>query len=195
MFRLLALVALTAPAPQSMDLPFEKFTLDNGLEVVVHEDHSDPVVAVYVVYHVGSGRERPGRSGFAHLFEHMLFQGSEHVERDQHFMLVTEAGGTLNATTTFDRTLYYDVLPANELELALWLEADRMGFLLPAPDRRGLREPSRRGQERAATELREPPLPPRARDDPGGAVPRPSSLFVADDRFDGGSLRGDPSTT
>ena len=113
-------------------IPFQKFVLANGLEVVVHEDHSDPVVAVYLYYHVGSAREVQGRSGFAHLFEHMLFQGSEHVGDDQHFKLVQEAGGTLNGSTTTDRTNYFEVLPANQLELALWLEADRMGYLLPA---------------------------------------------------------------
>ena len=115
-----------------MELPFEKRVLANGLEVVVHEDRSDPVVAVYVYYHVGSAREARGRSGFAHLFEHMLFQGSEHVGDDQHFKLVSEAGGTLNGSTTTDRTNYFEVLPSNQLELALWLESDRMGYLLPA---------------------------------------------------------------
>ena len=132
----LALAALLAmsPTPQEADLhvPFFKTTLDNGLDVVIHEDHSDPVVAVYVSYHVGSGREEAGRSGFAHLFEHMLFQGSAHVGDDMHFKYVSEAGGNLNGTTNRDRTLYYETLPANQLELALWLEADRMGFLLPA---------------------------------------------------------------
>lgn len=113
-------------------IPYQKFVLDNGLELIVHEDHSDPLVAVYVYYHVGSAREELGRSGFAHLFEHMLFQGSEHVGDDQHFKLVQEAGGTLNGTTNTDRTNYFEVLPANQLELALWLESDRMGFLLPA---------------------------------------------------------------
>ena len=112
-------------------VPYRKFVLENGLQVVVHPDHSDPVVAVYVAYHVGSAREVRGRSGFAHLFEHMLFQGSQHVEGDGHFKLVSEAGGTLNGTTNLDRTLYFETLPANQLELALWLEADRMGFLLP----------------------------------------------------------------
>lgn len=107
-------------------------TLENGLQVLVHEDHSDPIAAVYVSYHVGSAREEPGRSGFAHLFEHMLFQGSQHVGDDQHFKMVSEAGGTLNGTTNLDRTLYFESLPSNHLELALWLEADRMGFLLPA---------------------------------------------------------------
>lgn len=130
----LAVPPLLAPFASAGDgsIPFKKFTLDNGLELVVHEDHSDPVVAVYVYYHVGSAREVPGRSGFAHLFEHVLFQGSEHVGDDQHFKLVSEAGGTLNGSTTRDRTNYFEVLPANQLELALWLESDRMGFLLPA---------------------------------------------------------------
>ena len=117
---------------QEFQIPFEKHVLDNGLQVVIHEDHSDPVVAVYIVYHVGSGREEVGRSGFAHLFEHLMFQGSENVGDDQHFKLVSEAGGTLNGSTNRDRTNYYETMPSNQLELALWLEADRMGFLLPA---------------------------------------------------------------
>ncbi len=113
-------------------IPFEKHVLANGLEVVLHEDHSEPVVAVHVLYHVGSSRESHGRSGFAHLFEHMLFQGSAHVEDDGHFRRIQEAGGTLNGTTNQDRTTYFETLPSNQLELALWLESDRMGFLLPA---------------------------------------------------------------
>ena len=130
---LLALVApLLAGRSSGLDVPYTKHVLDNGLEVVVHEDHSDPVVSVFVYYHVGSGREEPGRSGFAHLFEHMLFQGSEHVGDDEHFKLVSEAGGTLNGSTTNDRTNYYETLPASQLELALWLESDRMGWFLPA---------------------------------------------------------------
>ena len=129
----LATLALALPlSAQALDIPFEKHVLDNGLEVILHEDHSDPVVAVYVYYHVGSAREEQGRSGFAHLFEHMMFQGSEHVGDEQHFKKVQEAGGTLNGTTNRDRTLYYEVLPSNQLEMALWLEADRMGFLLPS---------------------------------------------------------------
>ncbi|MGQ0553998.1 MAG: M16 family metallopeptidase [Planctomycetota bacterium] len=123
---------------QELEIPFEKHVLENGLQVVIHEDHSDPVVAVYVVYHVGSGREEPGRSGFAHLFEHLMFQGSEHVGDDQHFKIVSEAGGTLNGTTNRDRTNYFETLPSNHLETALWLEADRMGFLLPAITQRKL---------------------------------------------------------
>ncbi|MBK7643220.1 MAG: insulinase family protein [Planctomycetes bacterium] len=121
-----------------ISIPYEKHVLSNGLEVVIHEDHSDPAVAVYVQYHVGSGREEPGRSGFAHLFEHMLFQGSEHIGDDQHFKLISEAGGTLNGSTTTDRTNYYEMLPSNQLELALWLESDRMGWLLPGMSQKKL---------------------------------------------------------
>jgi zinc protease len=128
---LAAMALMSAPLfGQDLEVPFQKFVLDNGLQVVIHEDHSDPVVAVYVNYHVGSGREEVGRSGFAHLFEHLMFQGSKHVGDDQHFKIVSEAGGTLNGTTNRDRTNYYETLPSNQLETALWLEADRMGFLL-----------------------------------------------------------------
>lgn len=111
-------------------IPYEKYQLSNGLTIVVHEDHSDPIVYVDVTYHVGSAREQEGRSGFAHFFEHMMFQGSEHVGDEQHFKIVTEAGGTLNGTTNRDRTNYFEVLPSNKLETALWLESDRMGFFL-----------------------------------------------------------------
>jgi zinc protease len=121
-----------AASAQALRVPTDTFTLKNGLKVVVHEDHSAPLVAVNVWYHVGSGRENQGRSGFAHLFEHMLFQGSQNVGDDQHFKLIQEAGGTLNGSTNADRTNYYEALPSNQLELALWLEADRMGWLLPA---------------------------------------------------------------
>lgn len=129
---LFSFVLASVASAQSVDIPYRKFTLENGLQVVVHEDHSDAVVSVYVSYHVGSAREELGKSGFAHLFEHMLFQGSQHVGDEKHFEYVTEAGGTLNGTTNTDRTVYYETLPSNHLELALWLEADRMGWLLPA---------------------------------------------------------------
>jgi zinc protease len=119
---------------QMLNVPVETFALKNGMRVVVHEDHSAPLVAVNVWYHVGSGREVKGRRGFAHLFEHMLFQGSEHVGDDQHFAIVQEAGGTANGSTNADRTNYFEMVPSNYLETALWLEADRMGFLLPALD-------------------------------------------------------------
>lgn len=113
-------------------IPYEKYELDNGLTLIVHEDHSDPVVHVDVTYHVGSAREELKKSGFAHFFEHMMFQGSENVADEQHFKLLTEAGGTLNGTTNRDRTNYFETIPSNQLDVALWLEADRMGFLLPA---------------------------------------------------------------
>jgi zinc protease len=113
-------------------IPYEKYLLPNGLTLVVHEDHSDPVVQVDVTYHVGSAREQIGKSGFAHFFEHMMFQGSDHVKDEEHFKMVTDAGGTLNGSTNRDRTNYYETVPANQLEKMLWLEADRMGFLLDA---------------------------------------------------------------
>jgi zinc protease len=115
-----------------MDIPIETFTLPNGLAVILSEDHTAPIVAVNLWYHVGSANERPGRTGFAHLFEHMLFQGSASVGANEHFELVQRAGGTLNGSTWLDRTNYFETVPSNQLELALWLEADRMGWLLPA---------------------------------------------------------------
>lgn len=113
-------------------IPYEKYKLPNGLTVIIHEDHSDPIVHVDVTYHVGSAREQIGKSGFAHFFEHMMFQGSDNVADEQHFKLITEAGGTLNGTTNRDRTNYFETVPNNQLEKMLWLEADRMGFLLNA---------------------------------------------------------------
>ena len=115
-----------------MDIPIETFTLGNGLRVVLSEDHTAPLVAVNLWYHVGSANERTGRTGFAHLFEHMLFQGSLNVGANEHFELVQRAGGTLNGSTWLDRTNYFETVPSNQLELALWLEANRMGWLLPA---------------------------------------------------------------
>ena len=113
-------------------IPYEKYVLPNGLTLIIHEDHSDPIVHVDVTYHVGSAREEINKSGFAHFFEHMMFQGSDNVADEEHFKIVTESGGTLNGTTNRDRTNYFETLPANQLEVALWLEADRMGFLLDA---------------------------------------------------------------
>jgi zinc protease len=113
-------------------IPYEKYVLPNGLTLIVHEDRSDPVVHVDVTYHVGSAREEIGKSGFAHFFEHMMFQGSDNVGDDQHFKIVSNAGGTLNGTTNRDRTNYFETVPSNQLEKMLWLEADRMGFLLDA---------------------------------------------------------------
>jgi predicted Zn-dependent peptidase len=115
-----------------MRIPIETFRLPNGLFVSLSEDHTAPIVAVNLWYHVGSANEPPGRTGFAHLFEHMLFQGSADVEANEHFELVQRAGGTLNGSTWLERTNYFETLPSNQLELALWLEANRMGKLLPA---------------------------------------------------------------
>lgn len=109
--------------------PIEQFALDNGLRVVLNEDHSVPVVSVAVYYDVGSRNERVGRTGFAHLFEHMMFQGSENVPKAAHFQYISNAGGTMNGTTSSERTNYFETLPANQLPLALWLESDRMRSL------------------------------------------------------------------
>jgi len=127
-------ISLVADQSQTTGLaiPHQKYKLANGLTVIVHEDHSDPLVHVDVTYHVGSAREEPGKSGFAHFFEHMMFQGSENVADEQHFKIITEAGGSMNGTTNSDRTNYFQTVPVNQLEKILWLEADRMGFLLDA---------------------------------------------------------------
>lgn len=114
-----------------MNIPFTHTTLDNGLDVIVHEDRDCPIVAVSVWYHVGSKDEKPGRTGFAHLFEHLMFEGSQHHD-EGYFRPLQEAGGVLNGSTNVDRTNYWEVVPSNALELALWMESDRMGYLLPA---------------------------------------------------------------
>ena len=120
------------PAEGEIGIPYKKYLMPNGLTVVLHEDKSDPLVHVDVTYHVGSAREEAGKSGFAHFFEHMMFQGSNNVADEEHFKTITEAGGTLNGTTNSDRTNYFETIPSNQLEKILWLEADRMGFFLDA---------------------------------------------------------------
>ncbi|HKA58921.1 MAG TPA: pitrilysin family protein [Gemmatimonadales bacterium] len=131
MRRLLLLIALipASVSGQAGTIAFEQFTLPNGLHVVYSEDHSTPLVTVDLWYDVGSRNERAGRSGFAHLFEHMMFQGSAHVKKTEHGQLIERAGGTYNGSTAEDRTNYYQTLPSNRLNLALWLEADRMRSL------------------------------------------------------------------
>ena len=115
----------------SLTIPFTKRTLANGLDVIVHEDHHVPIVAVNIWYHVGSKDEQPGRTGFAHLFEHLMFEGSEHHNAG-FFQPLQQAGGVLNGSTNTDRTNYWEVVPTSAVDLALWMESDRMGFLLPA---------------------------------------------------------------
>src|SRR5579863_9560266 len=139
---LMASVAGASVAQTSHQLPqikYEKYTLSNGLTVITHEDHKLPLVAVDLWYHVGPLNERPGRTGFAHLFEHMMFEGSEHVGEKAHIRIVQGAGATdVNGTTDYDRTNYFETMPSNQLELALWLESDRMGFLMEGLDREKL---------------------------------------------------------
>lgn len=126
-FSLLVCASLFAQNVQAKgNIKFTEFDLPNGLHVILHEDHSTPIVAVSVMYHVGSKNEDPERTGFAHFFEHLLFEGSENIERGEYMKLVQSAGGQINANTSQDRTFYYEVLPSNQLELALWMESERM---------------------------------------------------------------------
>ena len=133
---LCASVAVGAQGP-ALSVPYTQFKLPNGLNVILHRDTSVPVVSVNVWYHVGSGNERPGRTGFAHLFEHVMFEGSMHVPEGSFDNWLEAAGGNNNGSTSTDRTNYYEDLPANALDLALFLESDRMGFLLDdkSPDK------------------------------------------------------------
>src|SRR5262249_21502042 len=125
----------TAPAGKAPAIAFEKYALPNGLEVILSEDHRLPMTAVNLWYHVGPANEVRGRTGFAHLFEHMMFQGSRHVPSDEHFKILEGAGASMiNGTTDFDRTNYFETIPSNQLELALWMESDRMGYLLDKVD-------------------------------------------------------------
>lgn len=124
------LIEKVEPGTNKLIIPYEKYKLSNGLTVIIHEDHSDPVVHVNVGYHVGSARESRGKSGFAHFFEHMMFEGTEHYKRHDDWKIVAGAGGQRNGYTQQDETVYFELVPSNYLETALWLEADRMGFLL-----------------------------------------------------------------
>src|SRR5580698_71148 len=127
------------PASKPLKIPvikYEKYKLANGLEVLTYENHRLPLVAVDLWYHVGPVNEKAGRTGFAHLFEHMMFEGSEHVGEKAHFKYLEGAGATdINGTTSFDRTNYFETVPSNQLDLALWLESDRMGFLMEGLNR------------------------------------------------------------
>jgi zinc protease len=124
------MISGTIPKEKELKLDYEKYTLSNGLDVILHIDRSDPIVALAVQYHVGSNREVKGRTGFAHLFEHMMFQRSENVPEDQFFTLIQDAGGTLNGGTNSDATTYYEIVPKNALEKIIWMESDRMGYMI-----------------------------------------------------------------
>jgi len=123
---LLFSVTAIAVSAQTPKIDFIEYQLDNGLTVILHEDHSTPIVAVSVMYHVGAKNENPERTGFAHFFEHLLFEGSANIARGEFFKYIENAGGNNNANTTNDRTFYYEVLPSNQLELGLWLESERL---------------------------------------------------------------------
>ncbi len=123
---LMLLLLVSAAYAQETKIDYVEYTLDNGLHVILHEDHSTPIVAVSIMYHVGSKNEDPQRTGFAHFFEHLLFEGSENIKRGEFDNYVENAGGTLNANTWYDRTYYYEILPSNQLELGLWLESERL---------------------------------------------------------------------
>src|SRR5213083_362245 len=124
----------------AIDVPYQRFVLPNGLTVLVHEDHKAPIVAVNVWYHVGSKNERPGHTGFAHLFEHLMFNGSEHFDKEFQGPLERAGATDLNGTTNEDRTNYFENVPTSALDLALWLESDRMGHLLGVIDKPRLDE-------------------------------------------------------
>jgi len=123
----------------SLKIEFEQYRLENGLNVILHRDEKVPVVAVNMWYHVGSRNEKPGKTGYAHLFEHLMFEGSAHIPAGKHFELIQSVGGLLNGSTYFDRTNYFEVLPSHYLELGLWLESDRMGWFLQALDEKKLK--------------------------------------------------------
>src|SRR5574344_2215162 len=132
-FGLAAVLSLSSCNNQKSDkltIDYEEYTLDNGLKVVLHEDHSDPVVAQAIQYHVGSAREKVGKTGFAHFFEHMLFQRSENLPRNAFFQKISSMGGDFNGGTWQDGTIYYETVPRDALEKVLWMESDRMGFFI-----------------------------------------------------------------
>ena len=176
-----------------MPVPVVEFTderLPNGLRLIVAEDHLAPVVAVNVWYNVGSKHEVPGKTGFAHLFEHVMFQGSAHVGKAEHMALVQAAGGTLNGTTWLDRTNYYETLPSHQLELALWLEADRMGSLLDALSQENLDNQREVVKNEKRWSLRQPAVRDVEREAARPPVPRGPPVPPPDDRLDGGPRRG-----
>ena len=134
-FYILALISVStactrAPLADKLKISYEKYVMPNGLQVILHTDHSDPIISYAIMYHVGSSRETPGKTGFAHLFEHLLFGGSENVPAGKLWKILEGAGGQNNGFTERDITTYYEMFPKNALEKVLWLEADRMGFFI-----------------------------------------------------------------
>ena len=127
---IVAVACSTTEVNDKLNISYEKFTMPNGLQVVLHQDHSDPVISYAIMYHVGSSRETPGRTGFAHLFEHLLFSGSENVPNGVFDRVIENAGGSNNGFTSRDVTTYFEIFPRNALEKILWLESDRMGFFI-----------------------------------------------------------------
>ena len=178
-----------ANAAGKIDIPFQKFVLDNGLTLIVHEDHKAPIVAFNVWYHVGSKNEKPGRTGFAHLFEHLMFNGSENYN-DDYFKPMQKIGATdLNGTTNEDRTNYFENVPTPAFDLALWMESDRMGHLQGADQPGQARRAARRGAEREAP-VRQRALQRRRGAHRQGLLPGRPSLLLDGDRFHGGPAGG-----
>ena len=182
----------TSPDADLPQLAFEKYALPNGLEVILHEDHRIPEVAVNVWYKVGSKDEADRRTGFAHLFEHVMFQGSKHVPEDKHFEYLEKAGvSNANGSTSTDRTNYFEIVPSNQLELALWLESDRMGFLLDRPGFKETIDVQRdvvKNERRQRVENRPMGLVERVR--ARGPLPARAPVPPRGHRLDGGPLGG-----
>ena len=183
------------PADISADLPNVRFSqrrLDNGLRVIVAPDHLAPVVAINLWYDVGSRHEVPGKTGFAHLFEHFMFQGSRHVTKAEHMSIIQGAGGVNNATTFFDRTNYFETLPSHQLELGLWLEADRMATLLDALSQENLDNQREvvKNEKRQSYDNR--PYGSFYEKLMAAVFPRGPSVPPHADRLDGGPRRGQP---
>ena len=178
-----------APKADAIDIPFVKFQLDNGLTVVVHEDHKAPVVAVAVWYHVGSADEPTGKTGFAHLFEHLMFYGSEN-HTGNYFQPFELAGATdMNGTTVNDRTNYFETMPTTALDMALWMESDRMGHLLGAIDQKRTRSRNAASCRTKSARTRTSRTAARGGEHPGQRLSGQSSVSPRHDRFDEGLER------
>ena len=183
------LAACARDAGQIPKLKYEKFTLPNGLEVIIHEDHATPIAVVDTWYHVGSGDEKPGRTGFAHLFEHVMFMGSQNVPYGKFDQSLEAAGANNNGSTTEDRTNYFESGPSNVVPLALWLDADRMGWLLPTMDQQKLDAQRDVVKNERRQSVDNVPYGTRRRNHPRRALPQGPSVLVARHRLDDRPLR------